>query len=321
MANPSAPAASAEPMPVRRRFCIIRNRHAGLVSARLVARVIDELGKRDGTIELVETQSASDLHRVLDAAGDADAIVAAGGDGTIRSLALAMLDAGVDKPLGIIPAGTGNVLANEVGLKRIPSDLVEVLLRAPARPVAFKQANEALFILMASAGFDAAALTRLSHPFKQRVGRAAYSLPTLSAFAAERARPFNVRLDDRDFSATWAIVANARTYGGSFRLAPDASIFEDTLHAVLFHATTHAGRLRELLYLAAGRAGRCPSVEIVPCQRAVLHCAADLPVQADGDLIGHGPITIGPDDRSIRIIVPPARDRADRAVGSDGLLR
>ena len=114
-------------MPVRRRFCIIRNRHAGLVSARLVARVIDELGKRDGTIELVETQSASDLHRVLDAAGDADAIVAAGGDGTIRSLALAMLDAGVYLPPSAFEASFTSAAHGDAELERILAALPNAL--------------------------------------------------------------------------------------------------------------------------------------------------------------------------------------------------
>lgn len=298
------PASDAKVPSQRRRFLIIRNRRAGLKSARIAANVAAALARRDAVAEVVETMDAGEVRAALAAADSLDAVVAAGGDGTVRALALTLADMQRDLAVGIIPAGTGNVLANELSLPRNADGLVDYLIGAPCRTARVMQANGAPFLLMASSGFDADVLLRLSVRLKQRIARAAYTLPTLSALAHAKPMPFEVVIDGNVHRATWVIVANARTYGGSFRLVASASIFDDDLQAVLFSARTRAGRLKELIWLAAGRAESCPGVSVVRCRRVEIRAPRSAPSQIDGDALGFGPVVIEPSAHTVRLIVP-----------------
>lgn len=288
----------------RRSFLIIRNARAGLKSTRLVASVAEALGQRGAIVHVVETQSADDAADAIKEVANVEAVVAAGGDGTVRALALTLDEMGLRLPIGLIPAGTGNVLANEVRLPRHATRLAELLVRGPSREVAIMQANGAPFLLMASSGFDAEVLLRLSVRLKQRMARAAYTLPTLSVLARAPPTPFDVVIDGMRHTATWAIITNSRTYGGSFTLTRDASIFDPGMQAVLFGARTRAGRIKELLWLAGGQAERCASVSVIPCLRAEILAPRQMPSQIDGDALGFGPLTIGPSGRSLHLIVP-----------------
>jgi diacylglycerol kinase (ATP) len=288
----------------RRRFLIVRNRHAGLKKARLVARVASALQAHGATAEIIETARAEHMHGVLANARGIDAVVAAGGDGTVRALALTLDSMRLDLPIGLIPTGTGNVLANEIGLARTAEDLSEVLVCGPARAAHVMQANGTPFLLMASSGFDAAVLLRLSVLLKQKIARAAYALPTIGALTSERMSPFEVVVDGMARSATWVIVANARTYGGNFRLVRDASVFNDDLRAVLFSGRTRAARLKELLWLASGRTEKCAGVQVIACRQIDIRAPRQQPSQIDGDPLGFGPVNVSTTGHTVRLIVP-----------------
>lgn len=301
-------ATSATPLDTvspRRRFVVVRNRLAGLAGQRIVDAVAARLEVRGASVRIAETRSAEEGRDVLAASTDCDVIVAAGGDGTIRGVAWSMSEADFTRPLGIIPAGTGNVLANEISLPRAAEPIANVLLEGPVRHARFATANGVPFLLMCGAGFDAQVLLRLSVKLKQRVGRAAYSGPTLQTLALDPPLLFDVDIDGHRHRASWVVVANARTYGGSFTIAPAASLLEDGLHAVVFKATSRAGRIGELLSLAAGRIERCRSVEIIPCRQVSIASPRGMPTQCDGDSLGFGPVKVACTDRTIALIVPP----------------
>lgn len=304
-------ASQPDATPPRRRFLVVRNRLAGLAGQRIVDAVATRLEARGASVRVAETRSVDEGRAVLAASTDCDAIVAAGGDGTIRGLAWSMSEANITRPLGIVPAGTGNVLANEIGLPRAAEKVARVLLEGPVRHAHFATANGIPFLLMCGAGFDAQVLLRLSVKLKQRVGRAAFSGPTLQTLVLDPPRPFDVDIDGRRHRASWVVVANARTYGGSFIIAPAASLLEDGLHAVVFKATTRTGRIIELLSLATGRIARCRSVEIIPCRHVSIASPRGIPTQCDGDSLGFGPVDVACAGRTIGLIVPPPSLRAN----------
>lgn len=304
--TPHPATSQADATPQRRRFLIVRNRLAGLAGQRIVDAVAARLQARGASVRIAETQSAEEGRAVLEASTDCDAIVAAGGDGTIRGVAWNMSEAGITLPLGIIPAGTGNVLANEIGLPRAAASVARVLLEGPVRQAHFATANGIPFLLMCGAGFDAQVLLRLSMKLKQSVGRAAYSGPTLQTLTFDPPRLFDVEIDGRRHRASWVVVANARRYGGRFIIAPTASMLDEGLYAVIFKATSRTGRIIELLSLAAGRIERCRSVEIIACRHVSIASPRGIPTQCDGDSLGFGPVEVACTDRTIAIIVPPA---------------
>lgn len=289
----------------RKRFLIIANPSAGRKNARLVYHVAEKLARKGARADVVETKTEQAARAaLLGAIHDIDTLVAAGGDGTIRALARVLGEKKLALPLGIIPAGTGNVLANELGLPRNPGALAELLLNGTTRSARLMSANGAPFLLMASAGFDANVVMHLSMSLKQQIGRTAYAFPTARELMHQPPAPFEVLLDGTPYAATWAIVANARTYGGSFRLVPDASIFDDQLHAVLFGARTRRGRLKELLALAAGHVEQCRSVHVIPCKQALIRTPKHQPTQADGDALGFGPVEIKAMEQPVALIIP-----------------
>lgn len=304
--TPHPATSQADTTPQRRRFLIVRNRLAGLAGQRIVDAVAARLQARGASVRIAETQSAEEGRAVLEASTDYDSIVAAGGDGTIRGVAWSMIEAGITLPLGIIPAGTGNVLANEIGLPRAAASVARVLLEGPVRQARFATANGVPFLLMCGAGFDAQVLLRLSMKLKQSVGRAAYSGPTLQTLTFDPPRLFDVDIDGRRHRASWVVVANARRYGGRFIIAPAASMLGEGLHAVIFKATSRTGRIIELLSLAAGRIERCRSVEIIACRHVSIASPRGIPTQCDGDSLGFGPVEVACTDRTIAIIAPPA---------------
>ncbi len=184
------------------------------------------------------------------ASGSCDAIIAAGGDGTIRHVAAALLDQPL--PLGIIPIGTANVLAQEVGLAATPGAVVPMLLEGPIIRVACARANDEPFLLMAGAGFDARVVATLNQRLKSRLGKAAYAGPLVGALIRDM-DTLAVTIDGRRHEASWAVITNARHYGGRFVLAPRTGIQERGLEAILFKAKSRAELLAQLMSLALGR--------------------------------------------------------------------
>lgn len=240
--------------------------------------------------------------------GDYDAILAAGGDGTIRHAARALADTGT--PLGVIPVGTANVLAYEVGLPRAPAELAHVLLRAPAMTIQAPTANGEPFLLMAGVGFDGRVIDALSHPTKGRIGKLAYAGPILSAIT-RAPDSLEVEIDGHSHRATWAVVANARHYGGSFVLAHATRLRDPGLNAVLFDAAGRGALLASLLALASGRLTTCRHVKILPCNRAEIRGRGGVPVQVDGDAFGTTPLVVASEGPRVSLIMPP--QSAERA--------
>jgi diacylglycerol kinase family enzyme len=296
--QPGDPAAMAAD---RRRFLVIRNRHAGLDNRRHVMDVAEALAARGARADIVETTSIAELDAALRGCGDAQAVVAAGGDGTLRALARAALASGLAIPIGLIPEGTGNVMAAELQIPMRAATLADILMHAPARTVSVSEANGEPFLAMCGAGFDAVIVRNLSHGLKQRIGRAAYVPPVLKALLA-RPRFFDVEIDGKPYRTSWIVIANARRYGGGFTIAPEASALVPGLHAVLLHANSRTGRLAELAAIAAGIPHRCPSIDIIACSN--VRIAAALPIEIDGDYLAEAPLQVRAATASIRIITP-----------------
>jgi diacylglycerol kinase (ATP) len=295
-------------MIMRRRFLLIANPVAGVAGAPLVADVVRALQRRGATVTCItagDPAAAQRAARQAVEAGGQDAVVAAGGDGTIRQVAAALI--GTEMPLGIVPVGTGNVLAHEIGLAATTSAVTGMLLGGPVATVACAAANGTPFLLMVGAGFDARVLSALDQRLKSRVGKMAYAGPLLGALV----RPvdaLNVTVDGQHRTASWAVIANARHYGGRFVLAPRTGILERGLEAILFKARSRAVLLGQLMSLAAGRlephAAQSGNVEMLRCSRVSIAAHDPVPTQVDGDVLGTTPLEVDEGTAEVRLIVP-----------------
>lgn len=231
-----------------------------------------------------------------------DIVVAAGGDGTINAAANGL--AGGPRPLGILPLGTANVLARELGLPRGPDALAELIAAAPARPVWPGRIGDRLFLAMASCGFDAETVAAVRPALKRRLGRFAFAWAMLGCLSRYRPCEVVVRADGAEYRASTMIASRARFYAGPFPVAPRASLDDPVLDLVLFQRAGRPAVLRYLAALGVGNLPRRPDILSVRCRSAEVSAAAPLPVQADGEIVGTLPVAIGMAPRPLYLVGP-----------------
>jgi diacylglycerol kinase family enzyme len=291
---------------MRKRLLLVFNPTAGPTGRTLLEHVVREIQRRGGVIVPFEAKAgAARVPAPAEVqAGGYDAVIAAGGDGTVRELAKSL--AGSEVAVGFVPMGTGNVLAHEIGLPTSASGLAGVLLNGPTVSVPGARANGEAFYLMAGAGFDGDVVARLNVLWKRRLGKAAYMSPVLGALSGPLPE-IDVTLDGRAYKANWVVVTRARHYGGAFVLCPDAKFTGEMLSAVMVRARSRVSLLRRLLTLPVGRLQHEPGVETVPCRLAVIRSVRPVPVQIDGDPFGTTPLEIEAGGVPFRLIVPAER--------------
>lgn len=278
---------------------------AGIAGSTLVAGVVERLHAVGARVQQVEPDAASGARAHACAAARSrayDAVIAAGGDGTIRQVAAGLV--GSQTPLAIIPAGTANVLAYEIGLDARAGAVADVLLHGQPSQMFCARANGELFLLMAGAGLDARVLSALDQKLKSWVGKAAYAAPLFGALS----RPIdclNVTVDGRTCEANWVILANASHYAGRFMLAPRTRIDTPELQAILFKARNRSTLMSQIVSLAFGRlSARGGDVEMMSCTRALVTAANPVPTQLDGDLFGTTPLEVEAGTDRLRLLVP-----------------
>ncbi|WP_233255945.1 diacylglycerol/lipid kinase family protein [Falsiroseomonas bella] len=288
---------------------IVFNPAAGAGRQRRLSRALGALRARGLAPQVAETRGPGDaavLARSAAARG-VPLVVAAGGDGTIAEVAAGL--AGSAAALGVLPLGTANVLAWELGLPQAPDRAAAVIAAgriATLRPglARFADGSERLFVQMLGAGFDAAVVARLDLGLKRRIGRAAYVLESLRQMARYDFPPIAVTFDGVTTTAASAIVTKGRLYAGRYRIAPDARAAEPGFRLVLFR---RSGALQAALAGAAlplGLIPRLPGVEIMPARRIRLAAAGAVPVQADGDPAGLLPVEVTDAPSPLGIVVP-----------------
>ncbi len=293
---------------MRRRFALVYNSTAGPALPRLLDGVLSRL--RDEPVEVFQVPArsaieASERVRALAARGACDVVVAAGGDGTFRAVATGAAGSGV--PVGLIPLGTGNVLAREIGLERRPATVANVLLSGPVIAARGGTINGAPFFLVTGAGFDARIVSRLDYRAKRMFGRGAFTYPVIKTLF-EGPRLFDVEIDGRRFEASWVILSFARRYGGAFVLTEGTGFGRDTLVAVVIEARSRFAITSSVVSLALGWLAkpetRPAGVHVLPVKRAHIGRLTTAPIEVDGDAAGLSPVEISADGPTVRLIVP-----------------
>jgi diacylglycerol kinase family enzyme len=292
------------PRTPRKRLLIIHNAIAGMRRRWLLRHVCRELESAGARIDVVSADSFEADRMLAEkavASGDWDAVVAAGGDSTVRGVGAGL--AGSELPLGIIPVGTGNVLAHEIRFRSGPRTIAYNLMHGPSIPFFGGRANGACFFAMAGAGFDARVLARLDVGLKRRLGKLAYALPLVREHL-KKPELFEAEIDGELHRCSWLIVAKASRYAGPFVLSRERTIRTDGFHAVIVRAARRTSLLGVALAIALGRAESHPDVTVMPCRRVVIHGEPRVLVELDGEVFGPSPIEITPADEPLRIIVP-----------------
>lgn len=272
-----------------------------------------EILRRDGVdvcpIATDGPGSAADIARQCVHDG-ADLILVAGGDGTINEAINGM--AFSDAALGVLPCGTANVLAMELGLGKNPDRVAaELSGLVPARVSLGVLLNEVdrqprHFLLMAGAGFDARIVYQVHGGMKNTLGKVAYWFAGFSQLG-RRLPEFNVDVGDRRYRCSFALASRVRNYGGDLEIARNVCLLDHCFELVLFEGTSTFSYVRYFLGVLLNRLPRVDGVTVLQAKSARFSAPDDdrIHVQVDGELAGTLPVSISVAPRSLTLLVPP----------------
>jgi len=233
-------------------------------------------------IELTQSlQHATDLTKKL-AADSQNLVVACGGDGTINTILNALP---AEAAMGIIPAGTANVIARELGIPLNIREAGKAILTGAVKNVDVAVCNGQRYLFVAGFGFDAQVAGAVNPVLKRLIGRAAYHVTGLMQFITYKPPFLNICTDSQQhLCGRFAIIANMRRYGGELFFAPDARFDDKILDLVLVQQFNVSSLLRLLNY--ARRNGRFPDKQAVQLRTSKLRIqtANPIPWQLDGEV-------------------------------------
>ena len=294
---------SSRPEPPRRRVLILVNPAAGRARSGRVGRVAAALERRGVAVTIRTGEPPQGVEQLArEAEPEFDALVAAGGDGTVAAAVNGI--AAAPRPLAILPLGTANVLARGLGLPRRAAALAEIIATAPARDFWPGRIGDRLFVAMASSGFDAAVVAAVDARLKRRVGRLAYAAAMLSCLRRYREPELRVATAEGEFRGAAVIAARCRCYAGGFTIAPEAELAVPLLHLSVIAGGGRRAVLRSLAALVCGRLPDAGFVTRVTTGAATLSGPAGVPVEADGDAAGSLPVRLGLAPRPVPLICP-----------------
>lgn len=264
---------------------------------------------------IVVTQGPGDAEQAArDAIGQGyDAVLVAGGDGTVNEAVNGLLASGADPlilPLGLIPLGTQNVLAHELGL---PSADLEAILAVfqsrKLRKIDVGLAGTRYFLLMAGFGFDAQVVREVLQPMKALIGPAAYAFATVGALATYHSTAIRLRLDGEEVrsEAFLVVVANAASYAyRQIKLAPFASLDDGWLDICVFERAPmdRVGFATQMMAVLARRHLRDPRVRYYRGKHLILESDPPIQGQLDGDTFGRTPLEISVLPGALSVFVP-----------------
>ncbi len=268
-------------------------------------------GARAGGVEVSArpTEGPNDAARLAaEAARDgATDVVARGGDGTVHEAIQGLVGTGAR--LLVWPAGTANVLARQLKLPRAAEAAAEVLARGRSRRITLGSATsertgeQRYFFMLAGVGLDASVVKSVRPRLKRRVGEAAFWYAGLAHLAHWVPREFTVEVEGERLPATYAAVGKAPWYGGGLAITPRARLDSPEFEVCVINTRS---RLRYLRLLGHAMRGGAPEgTPGVTFRRAArLRCVGDVPVQADGELIGELPMTFEVVPEGLELIVP-----------------
>lgn len=309
-----------------RRVALIYNPASGQASGRraaVMARVVSVLAKAGIEADALETDAPGSARGLALAAirNRYDTILACGGDGTVHEVLQCVV--GTDVALGVIPLGTANALANNLGLAGSPVKAVRKLMDAvptevPVGRIFFRETNGAessrYFTVAAGIGADALLMASMDAGLKRKLGYVLYLVEAFRVWATHPFPMFRATYTLLDGSTRTAelsqlLAVRVHSFGGALgRLAPGASVRRDALSLISFGTRSRFRYLTFLLAVIAGRQTFGDAVELVEASAVTCEIAngwkEPIFVEGDGELLGRLPARMEMATQRLTLLVP-----------------
>lgn len=295
----------------RVRVCVIFNPVARGEKARLFRKHLNEIASQ---ATLASTSAPGDARRL---AGQAvrqgfDTIVAAGGDGTLNEVLNGIVDScGLDScRLGVLPLGTVNVFARELGIPSSLHDAWNTILHGKVRQVDLPAATSTSdsttrhFAQLAGAGFDAQAIECVNWRLKKRIGPLAYVVAGLRCMQAHRC-DISVVSDHEQSRGQLVLIGNGRLYGGSYPVFHDADLTDGLLDVVVFPRVNWITLARCGPSLLLRRELPRNLAHRFKAKQLTLDSSARAPYEVDGELAGVLPVRFAIRLRRLSVLAGP----------------
>ena len=265
------------------RVQLFANPHSGTHSPRRIAALCAAFEAAGA--EIIESEASPRQSPAIDRS--ATHVCVAGGDGTVRHVARALVASGHQVPLAHYPLGTINLLAREAGYHPNPRRFAARFLGAGERRRHYTAAlKDEMFLCCASAGPECAAISGYSPALKKRLGRFAYAVAMARALHKWPRHAMTVTADGEAIECEAVYIAKGRFFAGPFSFAPQARLTDERLHVVTLGTARRRDYLRFLWDLVARRdPGRRKGNRSFTCNELAIDGPAHVEVQADGDIV------------------------------------
>jgi YegS/Rv2252/BmrU family lipid kinase len=306
------------------RVALIYNPASGQFSARRKAAIDEVLDVlRTAGVEadafVSETVGSAEEYAKQAVREGRDAILACGGDGTVHAVLQTLV--GTETALGVIPLGTANALAANLGLVGSPGKAARKLVDAvptlvPVGRIHFENGSgpeSRYFLVAAGVGADALLMSRMEPGLKRKLGYALYMIEAFKIWATHPFPLFEVAFasnghgPDRVTQVSQLLAVRIRSFGGALnQFVPGATLHSDALHLIAFGTRRRLDYFNFLMAALAGRHSFAKNIELV--ETATVDCRAingdTLYVEADGEVLGHLPARMESVPDAVKLLVP-----------------
>jgi YegS/Rv2252/BmrU family lipid kinase len=255
--------------------------------ARLAIDAVERHGDRPEVFVSERPGHARELARIAVERG-MRLVIAWGGDGTINEVASALVFG--DVPLGIVPAGSGNGLARELGVPWRPDRAIASALSAEPHRVDVGEMAARYFVNIAGIGFDAEVAARFDRAENTARGLRGYAWLTARSFFSYRSRRYTIAVDDQRLQtrALMIVIANGTEFGNRILIARGARVDDGVLDVVVVEDRSRAATLGGVPWLVTRQIHRVPQWSTRPARRVTIESDEPMMFHVDGEPVQGG---------------------------------
>jgi diacylglycerol kinase (ATP) len=283
-------------------IAIIANPNALRFNSRQLKQICSMLNRNALVVHVFFTQRAGDGTKIAGKIASKYSIIAAyGGDGIINEIINANLGSSA---LGILPAGTTNVLALDMGIPINPLEAAKLFINPVFKDIYVGKINNRKFILMSGLGFDGLAVANVNPELKKVSGKFAYFFSGIIAYLQYKNSFITLKVENKIYKARWAVVSNAKKYAGNYNIS-DIDIDKPMFDVCLFKPAMHKAidlPLHNLLLFSSFHKKTKWLVKHIETDKKI--GVSKTHIQIDGDYIGFSDAEISICEKTYRLVVP-----------------